>query len=144
MEQLQTLWTMAKKDDFHLKSWVLFLLPQVGWYSDCPLDQQSDPQPPFPPAKRPPPPRPCHVRLFPPVSHFCLHPRFTGCLTSAPAQVKSGKLATVSHPADPESSHYTNLYLIWYDLRNPAIIFTAQSANPLSKPCLDSFLFLYK
>lgn len=144
MEQLQTLWTMAKKDDFHLKSWVLFLLPQVGWYSDCPLDQQSDPQPPFPPAKRPPPPRPCHVRLFPPVSHFCLHPRFTGCLTSAPAQVKSGKLATVSHPADPRifTLHKFVSDLVWS--QEPSYFFTAQSTNPLSKPCLDSFLFLYK
>ncbi|KAE8282251.1 Protein FAM135B [Larimichthys crocea] len=37
---------------------------QLAGDSDCPVDQQSDPQPTLPPAERPPPPRPCHVRLL--------------------------------------------------------------------------------
>lgn len=76
------------------KSWFwciwnhVLLLWQAGRHHHGSLDQHSDPRPPLPPSKRPPPSHSSHVRLFPPVGHFCLHPRLTGCLTSAANQVE--------------------------------------------------------
>lgn len=37
MEQLQTLWTMTKKDDFHLKSWVCFYSLRLADIATVPL-----------------------------------------------------------------------------------------------------------
>lgn len=62
-----------------------------------PADQQPNAQPALPPAAGPPPPRPRHVRLLPPVRHLRLHTCLAGCLTSAADQVARGGGAPGSH-----------------------------------------------
>lgn len=80
---------------FSVNSWASS--PQAVGDRHRPADQQPNAQPALPPAAGPPPPRPRHVRLLPPVRHLRLHTRLAGCLTSAADQVTRGGGAPSSH-----------------------------------------------
>lgn len=101
-------------------------ISQVGRDNHCPIDQQPDPQPPLSPTERPPPPCPRHVRLLPPLRHFCLHTCLTGCLTSAANQVERSRAL---HVTDFEITQSTEAF--WYHLIPRSLI--DRSPSPVSQ-----------